>query len=78
MLRFYVWGKGIGEPPMWHLKGIENENYNEEGLEMAKLQNDEMLECLKATNGYASRNVLKRCHNMINDAPNSRIKHLYL
>jgi hypothetical protein len=31
MLRFYVWGKGIGEPPMWHLKGIENENYNEEG-----------------------------------------------
>jgi hypothetical protein len=45
---------------------------------MAKLQIDEMLECLKATNGYASRNILKRCHNMINGALNSMIKHLYL
>jgi len=53
-------------------------NYNEEGLEMTTFQNDKMLECLKTTNGYASRNILKRCHNMINGAPNSKIKHLYL
>jgi hypothetical protein len=53
-------------------------NYNEEGLEMTTLQNDKMLECLKTTNGYASRNIFKRCHNMINGAPNSKIKHLYL
>ncbi len=55
------------------LKELEMKNYNEEGLEMPTLQRDEMLECLKATNGYASRNVLKRCHNIINGAPNSRI-----
>ncbi len=45
---------------------------------MTTLQNDEMLECLKTTNGYASRNIFKRCHNMTNGAPNSRIKHFYL
>jgi hypothetical protein len=60
------------------LKELKMKNYNEEGFEMTTLQNDEMLKCLKATNGYASRNVLKRCHNMITSAFNFRIRHLYL
>jgi hypothetical protein len=39
------------------LKELKMKNYNEEGLEMATLQSDQMLDGLKATNGYASRNV---------------------
>jgi hypothetical protein len=41
---------------------------NQEGLEKATLQCDQMLECVKATNGHATMNILKRCQSLI-DGP---------
>jgi len=44
-------------------------NSNDEGNESATFQCDEMLECLKATYGHASRNFLKRCQSMTDGIP---------
>jgi len=41
---------------------------NQEGLKKATLQCDQVLECLKATNGHATRNVLKRHQSLIDGA----------
>ncbi len=38
---------------------------NKEGLEKTTLQCDQMLECLKAIDGHAIRNVLKRYQSLI-------------
>jgi hypothetical protein len=38
-------------------------------LDKATLQCDDILGHLKATNGHASRNVLKRHHNMMDGVP---------
>jgi hypothetical protein len=50
-------------------RNFEDMNSNDEGNERATLQCDEMLECLKATYGHASRNFLKRCQSMIDGIP---------
>jgi hypothetical protein len=49
------------------LKELKIENYNEEGFERATFQCDDVLECLKATYGHASRNCIKRHQNMVDD-----------
>jgi hypothetical protein len=41
------------------------ETSNQEGSKKATLQWDQVLECLKATNGHAIRNVLKRHQSLI-------------
>jgi hypothetical protein len=48
------------------LKELKIGTSNQEGLEKATLQCDQMLKCLKATNGHATRNILKRCQSLIN------------
>ncbi len=47
---------------MGHIKGAYlTRTSNEQGLERAMLQFDEMLQRLKVINGHATRNVFKRC-----------------
>jgi hypothetical protein len=48
------------------LTELKTRTSNEEGLERATLQCDEMLQHLKVTNGHATRNVLNRCQSLIN------------
>jgi hypothetical protein len=50
------------------LKELKTRTSNEEGLERATLQCDEMLQHLKVTNGHAIRNVLKRLQSLIDGA----------
>ncbi len=47
------------------MKELETRASNEKGWKKATLQCDQMLDCLKATNGHATRNVLKRHQNLI-------------
>ncbi len=55
---------------LWNiLKKIKIWTSNVKGSKKAKLQCDEVLECLKATNLHATRNVLKRCQSLIDGAP---------
>jgi hypothetical protein len=50
------------------LNEFKTRTLNEEELERATLQCDEMLQHLKVTNGHATRNVLKRCQSLIDGA----------
>jgi hypothetical protein len=50
------------------LKELKIRISNQEGLEKATPQCDQMLECLKVTNGHATRNILKKCQSLI-DGP---------
>jgi hypothetical protein len=47
------------------LKELKTITSNEEGLKRATLQCDEVLKRLKATNGHATNNVLKRCQSLL-------------
>jgi hypothetical protein len=47
------------------LKELKTKTSNEEGLEKTTLQCDQELKHLKATNGHATRNVLKRHQSFI-------------
>jgi hypothetical protein len=51
------------------LKELKIGNSNEEGLDNATFQCDDMLRHLKVTDGHASKNVLKRCQNMMDGVP---------
>lgn len=55
------------------LKELKNGNSNEEGLNKATLQCDDMLGCLKAIDGHASKNVLKIRQNMMDGVPIPRL-----
>jgi hypothetical protein len=48
---------------LWELK---TRTLNEEGSNIVVLQNEEMLVCLKSTNGHAMHNVLKCRQSLIN------------
>ncbi len=48
------------------LKELKTRISNEEGLEKATLQCDEVLECIRAANGHTTKNVLKRCESLLN------------
>ncbi len=50
------------------MKELKTWTSNEEGLEKATLQCDQILECLKATNGHATRNVWKKHQSLIDGA----------
>jgi hypothetical protein len=47
------------------LKELKTKISNEEGLKKATLQCDEVLECLKATNGHVIKKVLKRHQSLL-------------
>jgi hypothetical protein len=47
------------------LKELNTRTSNEEGSERATLQCDEVLKRLRATNGHATKNVLKRCQSLL-------------
>ncbi len=55
----------------WHdnLKELKTRTLIEMGLGKTTLQCDQMLEHLKATNGHATRNILKRHQHLIDGAP---------
>jgi len=55
------------------LKELKTRNSNEEGLDNATFQFDDMLGHLKVTNGDASKNVLKRHQNMMDGVPFHRL-----
>ncbi len=42
---------------------------NEEGSKRTTLQCDEVLKHLRATNGHATNNILKRCQSLLNGSP---------
>jgi len=55
------------------LKELKIGTNNEEGLERATLQCDEVLERLNAIDGHATRNVLKKCQSLLDGPPVSTV-----
>ncbi len=55
------------------LKELKTGNSNEKGLNKATLQCDDMLGCLKTIDGHVSKNILKRCQNMMDGVPIPRL-----
>jgi len=53
------------------LKELKIRTFNEDGNEKVVLQNEEVLTQLKAMNGHATRNMLKRQQNVIDFSPHS-------
>ncbi len=51
------------------LKELKTRTLIEMGLGKTRLQCDKMLEHLKATNGHATKNILKRHQHLIDGAP---------
>ncbi len=47
------------------MKELKTRTSNEEGLERTTLQCDEVLENIRATNGHATKNILKRCQSLL-------------
>jgi hypothetical protein len=47
------------------LKELKIGTSNKKGLEKTTLQCDQVLECLKATNGHATKNILKKHQSLI-------------
>ncbi len=54
---------------LWNiLKELKIGISNQEGLEKTTLQCDQVLKCLKATNGHVTKNILKRHQSLIDEA----------
>jgi hypothetical protein len=53
------------------LKELKTRTFNEDGNEKGVLQNEEVLTQLKAMNGHATQNMLKRWQNVIDFSPHS-------